>query len=135
MNLDRIDHLVLTVHDIEATCQFYTLLGMQVVTFGENRKALQVGQQKINLHQVGREIEPKAKSPTAGSADLCLITTTPLPQVVEHLQACGVLIELGIVPRTGAIGLIDSIYVRDPDGNLLEIANYREPLRFISGAV
>lgn len=126
MNIDRIDHIVLTVRDIEATCQFYEkVLGMQTVTFGENRKALQFGQQKINLHQAGQEIEPKAKHPTVGSADLCLITKTPIQQVLDHLQQCGIEIELGIVPRTGAMGTINSIYLRDPDGNLLEISTYQ----------
>jgi catechol 2,3-dioxygenase-like lactoylglutathione lyase family enzyme len=125
MNIDRIDHLVLTVRDIQATCEFYaTVLGMEVVTFGE-RKALQFGQQKLNLHQIGQEFEPKALHPTVGSADLCFITQTPLAQIIEHIQACGVAIETGIVPRTGAIGTMDSIYLRDPDGNLLEISNYR----------
>lgn len=125
IQLDRIDHLVLTVRDIQATCNFYAQLGMQVVTFGDNRKALQFGQQKLNLHQVGQEFEPKAQQPTAGSADLCLIASTPLIQVIEHLQACGIGIEAGIMQRTGATGTIDSIYLRDPDGNLLEISNYR----------
>jgi catechol 2,3-dioxygenase-like lactoylglutathione lyase family enzyme len=126
MNIDRIDHLVLTVRDIRATCEFYaTVLGMEVVTFGENRKALQFGQQKLNLHQAGHEFEPKALHPTAGSTDLCFTTQIPLPQVIKHIQTCGVALETGIVPRTGAIGMMDSIYLRDPDGNLLEISNYR----------
>ncbi|WP_316434424.1 VOC family protein [Leptolyngbya sp. NK1-12] len=126
MNIDRIDHLVLTVRDIQATCAFYvTVLGMEVVTFGENRKALQFGQQKLNLHQAGQEFEPKAAHPTVGSADLCFITQTPLSQVIEHIQACRVMLETGIVPRTGALGPMDSIYLRDPDGNLIEISNYR----------
>jgi catechol 2,3-dioxygenase-like lactoylglutathione lyase family enzyme len=128
MQLDAIDHLVLTVQDIQATCEFYsTVLGMRVVSFGEDRKALQLGQQKLNLHQVGQELEPKALRPTPGAIDLCLITQTPLTDVIQHLQHCGVTLELGIVQRTGANGLIDSIYIRDPDGNLLEIAHYREP--------
>lgn len=123
--IERIDHLVLTVRDIAATCEFYTkVLGMQVITFGDNRKALQFGQQKLNLHQAGQEFEPKAACPTPGAVDLCLITQTPLPQLIEHLRSCGVTLETGIVPRTGALGKIDSVYFRDPDGNLLEISSY-----------
>lgn len=125
MKISRIDHLVLTVQDIQQTCEFYVkVLGMEVVTFSENRKALKFGQQKLNLHQVGHEFEPKAKYPTPGSIDLCLITNTPLPEIKVHLKNCGVAIESGIVPRTGAMGAIASLYIRDPDGNLLEIANY-----------
>jgi catechol 2,3-dioxygenase-like lactoylglutathione lyase family enzyme len=124
MNLDHLDHLVLTVRNIQVTCKFYSLiLGMQVVTFGNNRIALQFGQQKINLHEVGSEISPKALHPTPGSADLCFITTTPLPDVMKHLQTHGVAVEAGIVSRTGAKGAIASLYIRDPDGNLLEISN------------
>jgi catechol 2,3-dioxygenase-like lactoylglutathione lyase family enzyme len=124
MNIDRLDHLVLTVRDLESTCEFYTtVLGMSIVTFGDNRKALQFGQQKINLHQAGQEFEPKAAAPTPGSADLCFITSTPLEHVITHLQTCGVTIEEGIVARTGALGGIRSIYIRDPDGNLIELSN------------
>jgi len=94
--------------------------------FGDRRYALHFGQQKINLHQAGQEFEPKATYPTPGSADLCLITTTPLTEVRAHLQSCGVEIEQGIVSRTGAMGAIASLYIRDPDGNLLEISNYPE---------
>ena len=125
MKIDRLDHLVLTVRDIEATCEFYKrVLGMEVVTFGNNRKALQFGEQKVNLHQAGKEFEPKALRPTPGSADLCLITSTPLKQVIDHVRACGVEIVEGPVMRTGATGPIESVYIRDPDGNLIEIANY-----------
>ena len=122
--IDRLDHLVLTVRDVEATCAFYErVLGMETVTFAGGRKALAFGGQKINLHQAGREFEPKADRPTPGSADLCLITETPLADVMAHLVACGVAVEEGPVPRTGARGPITSVYVRDPDGNLVEIAN------------
>jgi catechol 2,3-dioxygenase-like lactoylglutathione lyase family enzyme len=125
MNIDRIDHLVLTVRDIDVTCDFYAnALGMQVVTFGEGRKALHFGRQKINLHRAGQEFEPKAALPTPGSADLCFIITTPLSEVAAHLQQQGVPILEGPVPRTGAVGPIQSLYLRDPDGNLIEIANY-----------
>jgi catechol 2,3-dioxygenase-like lactoylglutathione lyase family enzyme len=125
MQVDRIDHLVLTVQNIEATCDFYMrVLGMQVVTFGNDRKALQFGQQKINLHEAGKEFEPKAMKPTPGSGDICFITSVPLKEVIEHIRSCGVEIVEGPVRRTGAIGLIESVYVRDPDRNLVEVGNY-----------
>jgi catechol 2,3-dioxygenase-like lactoylglutathione lyase family enzyme len=125
MQIERLDHLVLTVGDIAATCRFYErVLGMAVVTFGTARTALQFGQQKINLHQQGYEFEPKARHPTPGSADLCFITTTPLAEVIAHLAACGVPVEEGPVRRTGARGPIESVYFRDPDANLIELANY-----------
>lgn len=124
MQIERLDHLVLTVQDIERTCEFYRrVLGMDVVSFGGGRRALQFGAQKINLHQVGHEFAPKALHPTAGSGDLCFITATPLAEVIAHLQACDVTIEEGPVARTGALGPIRSVYLRDPDGNLIEIAN------------
>ena len=124
MKVDSLDHLVLTVADVEATCRFYSrVLGMEVVTFGQGRKALQFGSQKINLHQQGREFEPKAARPTPGSADLCFLTTVPLADVVAHLQSAGVAIVEGPVQRTGATGPILSVYFRDPDGNLIEVAN------------
>lgn len=124
MHIDRLDHLVLTVADIEATCAFYQrLLGMEVVSFGNGRRALAFGQQKINLHAHGREFEPKAERPTPGSADFCLITRVPLAEVVACLMDGGVAIIDGPVPRTGASGPIMSIYFRDPDRNLVEVAN------------
>lgn len=123
MQLDRLDHLVLTVADIEATCAFYErVLGMRRVAFGAGRVALQFGRQKINLHQVGREFAPKALRPTPGSADLCFLAAIPMDAVLTHLAAAGVAIEEGPVARTGALGPIHSVYLRDPDGNLLEIA-------------
>jgi len=126
--IDLLDHFVLTVRSIEAACDFYTrVLGMAVVTFGDGRKALQFGEfgeHKINLHEAGREFEPKASRPTPGSGDVCFITRTPLERVMSHLRACNVAILEGPVKRTGAKGPIESVYVRDPDGNLLEIANY-----------
>jgi catechol 2,3-dioxygenase-like lactoylglutathione lyase family enzyme len=125
MNLEAIDHLVLTVRDIEATCAFYArVLGVEVITFDEGRKALRFGAQKINLHELGREFEPKALYPTAGSGDACFLTCDPLEEVVEHLRAHGIDIIEGPVRKTGARGPIESVYLRDPDGNLLEIARY-----------
>lgn len=124
MNITQLDHLVLTVKDIDATCRFYAEhLGMEVITFGDNRKALRFGKQKINLHQLGQEFEPKAAVPTAGSADLCFLSDTPLVQIMTELQAAGIAILEGPVQRTGASGPIESVYVRDPDGNLVEICN------------
>jgi catechol 2,3-dioxygenase-like lactoylglutathione lyase family enzyme len=125
INIDHLDHLVLTVKSIEATCDFYhQVLRMEIVTFGNGRKALVFGSQKINLHEQGREFEPKAFQPTPGSADLCFITETPLTEVIEHLQMCGVTILDGPVERSGAVGPITSVYFRDPDLNLIEVATY-----------
>jgi catechol 2,3-dioxygenase-like lactoylglutathione lyase family enzyme len=125
MNIDRIDHVVLTVRDIERTCEFYArVLGMQAITFAGGRKALAFGNQKFNLHQTGKEFDPKAERPTPGSADFCLITRVPMAQVVEHLRACNVDLLEGPVTRTGAAGPIVSVYFRDPDLNLLEVSNY-----------
>jgi len=125
MRIDRLDHIVLTVVDISATIAFYSrVLGMQEITFGDQRKALVFGQQKINLHSAGRPIAPHAASPTPGSADLCFIVTGGIQEMLTHLQTCGVALEAGPVPRTGATGPIISAYFRDPDGNLLEVATY-----------
>ena len=125
MKIDRIDHLVLTVASVDATCEFYSrVLGMEAVEFAEGRKALTFGRQKINLHQRGREYEPKALRPTPGSADLCFVSSEPIAQVVAHLRACAIRIEQGPVARTGASGPIESVYLRDPDGNLIEISVY-----------
>jgi catechol 2,3-dioxygenase-like lactoylglutathione lyase family enzyme len=125
ISIERIDHLVLTVKDINSTCDFYSrVLGMQVVPFGEGRKALSFGQQKINLHQAGRELEPKAEKPTTGSADLCFIAQVPLSDVVVHLHSRGVEIIEGPVKRDGALGAIESVYFRDPDLNLIEVSVY-----------
>ncbi|OYU47555.1 MAG: VOC family virulence protein [Rhizobiales bacterium PAR1] len=125
MKIDRIDHFVLTVADLEATRRFYCDgLAMELVTFGEGRHALSFGQQKINLHIKGRELEPKAMTPMPGSGDFCLISSQPVEAWVAHLARYGIAIELEPTPRTGAIGPIRSIYLRDPDGNLVEISNY-----------
>lgn len=127
MQIERIDHLVLTVHDIAVSCDFYSrALGMEVVTFGENRKALAFGMHKINLHQHGREFEPKAARPTPGSADLCLISAVPISSVIAHLDAAGIPLVEGPVQRTGALGPILSVYFRDPDANLIEVSTYVE---------
>jgi catechol 2,3-dioxygenase-like lactoylglutathione lyase family enzyme len=122
MKVDRLDHLVLTVKDLDATCRFYAaVLGMDIVTFGDNRKALACGPQRINLHQAGKEFEPKAHQPTPGSADLCFLVSTSLQDVMAHLHHCGVEIILGPVRRTGAAGELESVYFRDPDLNLIEV--------------
>lgn len=125
MNIDRFDHIVLTVRDIETTCAFYSrVLGMRVTTFGAGRKALVFGGQKINLHLAGREFEPKAQAPVPGSADFCLISAVPLPQVIAHLASCDVKIIEGPVAKTGARGPLRSVYFRDPDSNLVEVSTY-----------
>lgn len=125
MKIDRIDHLVLTVKSIEATCAFYErVLGMETVTYGAGRKALAFGRQKLNLHEAGREFEPKAERPTPGAIDLCFITTSPIEEIVAHLAAVGVPVEQGPIERTGATGTIVSVYLRDPDRNLVEVSCY-----------
>ncbi len=127
MQVTSIDHLVLTVHDIEVSCIFYTrILGMDIVEFADNRKALAFGSQKINLHEQGKEFEPKAAAATPGSQDICLLTDKPMDNITSHLQRHSVEIIAGPVLRTGACGPIMSVYFRDPDGNLLELAG---PLR------
>jgi catechol 2,3-dioxygenase-like lactoylglutathione lyase family enzyme len=128
VSIDGLDHLILTVTDLDQAVGFYQrVLGMRPVTFGAGRRALEFGTSKINLHQAGHEITPHAAHPMPGSADLCLITTTPPRQVLAHLGAQQVPVEDGPVPRTGARGPITSIYIRDPDGNLIEIASYPRP--------
>lgn len=125
IEIGHIDHLVLTVLSLDASCDFYaSVLGMRVETFQGNRRALSFGAQKLNLHQAGHEFEPKALNPTPGSVDLCLIAASPLDEVVGHLTRLGIAIEVGPVERTGATGKIRSVYIRDPDHNLIEISNY-----------
>ena len=127
IRVDRLDHLVLTVASIEDACDFYArVLGMQVSRFGEGRTALKFGRQKINLHEVGREFEPRAARATAGSGDLCLVSAVPLDNVIAHLNECHVTIIEGPVAKTGATGPIRSVYFRDPDGNLIEVSEYVE---------
>ncbi|WP_320109463.1 VOC family protein [Alkalimarinus alittae] len=125
MQVERIDHLVLTVRDIEQSINFYErVMGMNKVIFGQGRIALSFGNQKINLHQLGNEFEPKASNVSVGSADLCFIIATSVLEVEEHLKTCGVPVIEGPVSRTGAMGKIESIYFQDPDGNLIEVSNY-----------
>jgi catechol 2,3-dioxygenase-like lactoylglutathione lyase family enzyme len=121
----KIDHLVLTVRDIPDTCHFYAeVLGMEVRTFkAGTRYALHFGAQKINLHEVGNEFEPKANSPTPGSVDLCFVTDESLSDVTQRLSQNNIAIIEGPVARTGALGPLQSIYFRDPDGNLIEVSN------------
>jgi catechol 2,3-dioxygenase-like lactoylglutathione lyase family enzyme len=124
MRIEVLDHLVLTVADIDRTRDFYErVLGMEPVVFGEGRHALAFGAQKIDLHEAGREFEPKAAAPTPGSAVLCFLTNSSVAEVVEHLEANSVEIIEGPVRRTGATGPIMSVYFRDPDGNLLEVSS------------
>ncbi len=125
MQVDRIDHLVLTVKNIDTTVNFYvSVMGMKKLVFGEGRVALSFGNQKINLHQLGSEFEPKAKNVKSGSADLCFIINQSIEQAIKHLSACKVPVIAGPVNRTGAVGKIISAYFRDPDGNLIEVSNY-----------
>lgn len=127
IQLERIDHIVLTVKDLQTTCAFYTrVLGMRETSFEQNRKALVFGQTKINLHEAGNEFDPKAQCPTPGSADICLVTRDPIARVVAHVRANDVEIIDGPVRRTGAAGAMESVYFRDPDGNLIEVSHYDE---------
>ena len=124
MQINKLDHLVITVTDIEQTLGFYTrVLGMEADVFEDGRKALRFGEQKINLHKAGEEIKPHAQAPMPGSTDICFITETPLQQIMNHLTSCNVKIIAGPVKRSGAAGPLLSIYIRDPDGNLIELAN------------
>ncbi|MBZ6067010.1 VOC family protein [Aeromonas schubertii] len=124
MRIASLDHLVLTVTDLDRTLEFYRdVLGMEEVRFGEGRVALAFGSQKINLHRSGQEFEPKAARVMVGSGDLCFIVTTALERVAAELGAAGIPVEAGPVHRTGATGPLLSLYVRDPDGNLIELAN------------
>ena len=120
----QLDHLVLTVKNLEETIRFYTqALGMSEMTYADGRKALLFGDQKINLHEAGKEFEPKSQFPTPGSADLCFITKTPITAVISHLNTIGIAILEGPVSRMGAQNQLESVYVRDPDLNLIEISN------------
>lgn len=128
IEIDRVDHFVLRVADIAATCAFYEkVLGMEVISFGNgwDRKALRFGRHKINLHPADSDWHPRARDPHPGGEDFCLISETPMDQIVSHLEACGVDIEVAPSNRSGALGVIHSVYFRDPDGNLVEVSNYR----------
>ncbi|AGB37639.1 VOC family protein [Natronococcus occultus] len=130
MNLTGIDHVVLTVEDVDRTCAFYEALGAEVVTFDDGRtgerRALRFGDQKINLHPVDTDVEHVAAAPTPGAGDCCLLTETPIAEVEARLRECDVEIVEGPVERTGAVGRLESVYVRDPDGNLVEIGRYED---------
>ena len=130
MQIERIDHLVLTVQNIDGSCDFYTkVLGMRAVAFKGGRQAVVFGNQKINFHESGKEFNPKAFRPTTGSADLCFIARNPLTKIMAHLDSCDVEIIEGPVERIGAIGPMTSVYIRDPDQNLIEIAVYHPKTR------
>jgi catechol 2,3-dioxygenase-like lactoylglutathione lyase family enzyme len=125
VKVTTLDHLVLTVQDLESTVDFYTrVLGMTVSAFAEGRLALKFGTQKINLHELGSEFQPNARRAQPGSGDLCFLSDDPLDSWVDHFEQEGVELVEGPVPRVGALGPMDSIYCRDPDGNLVEIASY-----------
>ncbi|EHQ44184.1 VOC family protein [Myroides odoratus] len=127
MNVKHLDHFVMTVLDIDKTVAFYTeIMGMELIVFGKNRKALKFGNQKINLHQKGKEFEPKALYPTVAALDLCFIVADKMEDIVAELELKKIEIIEGIVERTGALGKIQSIYFRDPDGNLIELSNYEK---------
>ena len=124
MKVNKLDHLVITAKNLDRTIAFYTrVLGMELVTFADGRKALQFGAQKINLHEAEKEFEPHALHPLPGSADLCFITETPMPLIISHLDSCEIPVIAGPLEKTGANGPLLSIYIHDPDGSLIEIAN------------
>ncbi|WP_243793893.1 VOC family protein [Saccharopolyspora gloriosae] len=127
INIDRVDHLVLTVADVDRAAEFYErILGMRTVTFPGDRRAVSFGQQTVKLHAASELVEPTATHPVPGSANLCFVTEQPISEVQEHLRANDVRIEEGPVGRTGTFGPITSLYLRDPDGNLIEVARYDE---------
>jgi len=127
IRISHLDHLALTVKDIEHTCQFYhRVLGIEIITYGEGRKALKFGNQKINLHKAANEYEPKAKNPEPGSADICLISYTNINLVITQLKQKNIEIAGGPVENSGANGKLVSVYIYDPDGNLIEISNYEK---------
>lgn len=121
----EIDHFVLYVNDIESTCRFYESIGAKCETFGNGRRAIRIGDQKINLHPAGDEYDPHARAPTPGAGDFCLIVDTSITETERHLKEEGIETVHGPVKKTGARGPMDSIYVTDPDGNLVELASYR----------
>jgi catechol 2,3-dioxygenase-like lactoylglutathione lyase family enzyme len=126
--VDRLDHLVLNVKDVDIAASWYQrVLGMEVETYGrDSRTALKFGGQKVNLRPVDADALEwvAARAPVPGSGDFCFVSAVPIPDVIEHLHGCGVTVELGPVDRLGALGPMTSVYCRDPDGNLVEIASY-----------
>lgn len=135
INIERIDHVVMTTLDIDRTCAFYSkVLGIETTTFGEGRRSLAFGAHKLNLHEFGKEPAPRAAQPKPGSLDICLTTSTKLSDVVAHLRSCEVPIIEGPVKRTGALGQLTSVYIRDPDLNLIEVSSYVwEPFGYSQG--
>ena len=130
MKVSGLDHLVLTVKDLDATCRFYAaVLGMDIVTFGDKRKALACSSMRIHLHEAGQKFEPKAHRPTPGGADLCFLSTATMEDVMAHLHDCEIEIILGPVRRMGAAGELESVYIRDPDLNLIEVGVKKEVVR------
>ncbi|WP_114454742.1 VOC family protein [Halopolyspora algeriensis] len=128
ISIDRVDHLVLTVTDVDRAVDFYErILGMEAVTFPGDRRAVRLGHQTIKLHAASELVEPTATHPVPGAANLCLVTNNAISEVQEHLRANDVRIEEGPVSRTGTDGSITSLYLQDPDGNLIELARYDEP--------
>ena len=131
-SIDRIDHIVITVNDIEKTCRFYCdVLGMTETHYGDNRIALEFGKQKINVHPISNDITPTASKPVAGSVDICLVSDSSIDDVVNTLNHHGIPVEEGPVERQGALGKMSSVYIRDPDGNLIELCSYENPLSYI----
>ena len=125
LSIERIDHIVITVNDIEKTCRFYCdVLGMTETQYDDNRRALYFGRQKINLHPIPNDINPRASKPTTGAMDICLVSESSIDEVVSTLNHHGITIEQGPVERQGALGTMCSVYFRDPDGNLIEVAHY-----------
>jgi len=124
IRIKNLDHLVITASDLQVTIDFYTkVLGMEHVAFGDNLHAIHFGDQKFNIHDASTDVSPKAKNIVPGAADFCLISETPVSQVIQHLQDCGITVEQGPVMRSGAAGTLESVYFRDPDGNLVEVSN------------
>ena len=129
IRIASLDHLVITARDLQATVAFYSrVLGMEHVEFGNGLHAVHFGDQKFNIHDAATDVSPKARAIVPGSEDFCLISATPLTEVIRHLEACGVGIEEGPVRRQGAAGTLESVYVRDPDGNLVEVCNVIGPV-------
>ena len=126
ISVEQIDHFVITVSNTDRTITFYErVLGMSAISFGDNRKALRFGTQKINIHQVAQEVQPNALNAATGTADLCFISKLSIKEIQNHLQSEQIDIEYGPIEQSGAVGIMDSVYFRDPDGNLIEVGVYR----------